>query len=158
MRKLLTIGLSTLAMASLALGGTAGPATAVVTPTPLADAVCVSLPAQLLAAANTLTSSLVTQTTTTADLLTKITAFGPAQGGFAVAVVDYVKAVDTGVGVAGKTQAVYDTLGVYSEKLAAWSNASNAKQAADKAVVMAGVTNTILNGIGTGLTCPVPVV
>lgn len=155
MRKLITIGLSTLATTCLALGGTAGPATAVVTPTPLANAVCVSLPAQLLAAATTLSSSLLTQTTTTADLLTKITAFGPAQGGFAAAVVDYVKAVDAGVPLAGRTQTVYDTLGVYSEKLAAWSNALNAKNAADKAVVMAGVTNTILHGIGTGLTCPV---
>jgi len=155
MRKLITIGLSTLATASLALAGTAGPASAVAPPTPLANAVCVSLPAQLLAAGNAMASSLLTQTTTNADLLTKIAAFGPAQAGFAVAVVDYVKAVDTGVGIAGKTQAVYDTVGVYSEKLAAWSNAWNAKQAADKAVVMAGVSNTILNGIGTGLACPV---
>lgn len=154
MRKFVTIGLSTLATVSLALGTAAGPATAVVA-TPLADAVCLSVPAQLLAASNAHKASLLTQTTATADLLTKITAFGSAQAAFAAAVIDYVKAVDAGTPITGKTQVVYDTLGAFVDRYVAWSNALYAKNAADRAVVLSGGTNTMLNGIGAGLTCPV---
>lgn len=152
MRKFLTIGLSTLATASMALGVAAGPASAA--STVLTDAVCASLPAQQLAGVNALASATLTQTTAAADLVLKTTDFLTAQGGFATAVVAYVVAVDAGTPLPGVTQTVYDTLGVYSTKLAAWSNAANAKDAADKAVTMAGVNNTILNGIDTGLLCP----
>lgn len=152
MKKLVTIGLSSLAMVSLTLG--TSPATAAAAAPSLTDAVCESLPAQVLAASNTLTSSLSAQTTTTADLLTKLTAFGSAQAGFTAAVVDYVKAYDAGAPLAGRTQVVYDTLGVYSEKFAAWSNALSAKEAADEAVAIAGITRSVLSGVSTGLACP----
>jgi hypothetical protein len=152
MRKFTTIGLGTLASASLAFGVVAGPATAVTAP-PLASAVCTGLPAQLLSAANTLATVTLAQTTAIADVALKTPAFAASQAAYATAVADYVKAVDAGTPLAGKTQTVYDTLGTYSDKLAAWSNAVNAKNEADKAVFMAGVTNNILNGIGSGLSC-----
>ena len=153
MKKHITTGLSTLAMVSLTLGIGANPATAAAA-TPLTDAVCASLPAQLLAVSNSLTSALSAQSTATADVSSKLTAFGSAQAGFTAAVVDYVKASDAGAPLTGRTQVVYDTLGVYSEKFAAWSNAVTAKEAADKAVAVATITKNVFNGVSTGLACP----
>lgn len=153
MRKFIAFGVGAVATATLALG-VAGPATAAVTPPgALTNQVCSGLPGQLVGAVNAITSATVAKAAADADLLSKTTSFATAQTDLVAALVDYIQTVDGGGSVDAKAMILGDKLSVYSDKAAAWGNASTAVDDANRNLAIAGMTQNVLNGLTSGLTC-----
>lgn len=153
MRKLIGLGLTAVTSATMAFGAIGStPAHAVVSPPgSLVGQVCAVLPNQLTSILNTVTSLGTSQATAVTDLATKQAAFGVAQSDFITALVDYLKTSDAGGSVGAKALILQDKMSVYSDKGAAWVNAWNAKDLADRNVAVAGISQSMLNQLNTGL-------
>ncbi len=156
MRKFIACGVGAVATATLALG-VAGPATAAVTtPGALTNQVCSDLPGQIVSAVNAVTSATVAQVAAAADLSSRTTDLAAAQGDLVDALVDYILTVDEGGSVDAKVLVLHDMLSIFSEKAAAWGNASTALDDANRNLAIANMTGGVLDGLVSGLSCVLP--
>lgn len=156
MRKhsIIGLGLTAVTTATLAFGAAAPAAHATVSPPGSAvGQVCATSTTRLADAANAIAAATASVANDTADLATKQVAMTTAQNNLVTALIDYVQTVDAGGSVAAKYQILVDTVSVFSDKAAAWSNAVDALNSANKALSIANINSAILNSLFSGLAC-----
>lgn len=146
MRKLIGLGLTAVTSATMAFGtvGSTPAHAAVAPPGSLVGQVCAVLPNQLSGLTTLLGTLGASQSNAATDLAAKQATFATAQSDFITAFVDYLKTVDSGGSVTAKGIIVNDKLSVYSDKAAAWVNAWNAKDFADRQVAVNGISQSML--------------
>lgn len=154
MRKFIALGLTAVTSATLAFSSVS-PASAQV-PGALTGQVCGALPAQLLGAVNGVATAVLAQTTAAADLLLKTTALNTGQADLVTALVAYIVASDAGDSVAAEAVTLSEKVTGYSDKAAAWANASSAVDTANRNVAISNLTNGFFTGLDASpLACPV---
>lgn len=144
MRKFIALGLTAVTSATLAFSSVSPAAAA---PAPLAGRVCGALPAQLLSAVNGVTTAVLAQTTAAADLVLKTTALNTGQADLVTALVAYILESDAGNSVAAEAITLSEKVTGYSDKAAAWANASSAVDTANRNVSIANLTNGFFAGL-----------
>ncbi len=153
MRKFIISGIGVVSTAALALG-IAGPATAAEAPPgSLVTAVCKNLDTQLAQAQNAITAANMAVSNATNDLGVKAGAYDTAQNNLVTALVNWVKAVDSGGSVDALGIIVGDSVSAFSSKLAAWTNAETALNTAEHNLVMAQRSLAVYQAIDGGLAC-----
>lgn len=159
MRKFIALGVGAISAATLALVP-ASPAQAVISPpTSVVTQVCNGLPAQITAIANSLLNSGSAVTAAQTSLASKTASFTVAQGNLVNALVNYIKAIDLGGSVDAQAALLAARMSEYGDQAVLWGNAWNALNAAELANTINGMSNTVINGLNTGLcVLPVPVV
>lgn len=157
MRKIIISGVGAIGSAAIALGIiTTAPAMA--TTASVTDQVCLSVATQLPTANAALTSATNAQTAADADFTSKATALATSQDKLVTAAVNFVKAADgTDDAVTSADGSLLDAATAdFGAKAVDWSNALSAKNAADRAFMLANMVPDILNAVAapsTGLSC-----
>lgn len=146
------LGLSAVTAATLAFG--AAPAHATVSPPgSLVSQVCGTSTTRLADAANAIAAATASVAADTADVTTKQVAMTTAQSSLVAALIDYIQTVDAGGSVGAKYTILSDAVSVFADKAAAWSNAVDALNGANKSLSIANLNSSVLNSLFSGLAC-----
>lgn len=149
MRKFISLGISVLAVGSLAL--TAAPAQAAPSATTGVCNVLGGLDGLVASAASSLGLGSTALGVANADEAAKFGAVNTALSELVGSMVGYIQSVDSGVGTPSAYALFQEKLNVYSQKVSAWST-SNVKQFnAANTNDLNGLSNTLISGLNAGL-------